>query len=269
MSASLGGLLKDYRLQKNVSQMEIAFALGWKDTARISRIEQGHIEKPDRILIDKICKALELKSQETNRLLFIGGYLPTINEIKHVKSVTNTLIQSWKYPAAIRDFSWRIIHSNEKIFQYYKVDQKQKNYIINNYPSVIEVTFHSEFILNKEFMRNKFFALKRKIFLTTMLKDFKEHQRNRTKDRWYIDFIKKMLGNPLFREIWTQTDNVVDPLLDHVTNFAIKTAFHPNNPNIILTTYLMVTPYREDPRFEIEFYTPANMETFKYFNSLK
>lgn len=46
MSATLGGLLKDYRLQKNLSQLEIAFAMGWKEPSRLSRIEQGKIGNP-------------------------------------------------------------------------------------------------------------------------------------------------------------------------------------------------------------------------------
>ena len=71
MSASLGGLLKDYRLQKNLSQLEIAFSLGWKDTSRLSRIEQGRIDKPQRKLIDKICQIMELKREEKNGDSFV------------------------------------------------------------------------------------------------------------------------------------------------------------------------------------------------------
>jgi len=35
MSATLGGLIKDYRLQKNISQIEIAFVLGWREPSRL------------------------------------------------------------------------------------------------------------------------------------------------------------------------------------------------------------------------------------------
>ena len=65
LQASLGGLLKDYRTQKNITQNEVAFSLGWKDIVRLSNIELG-IEKPTRTLIDEICKALDLKEQEKN-----------------------------------------------------------------------------------------------------------------------------------------------------------------------------------------------------------
>src|SRR3989339_372370 len=254
MSASLGGLLKDYRLQKNVSQMEIAFSLGWKDAARLSRIEQGRVEKPDRKLIDKICRILELKPQEANHLLLIGAYQPLEEEIKKIRKETSHLINNWKYPASIRDFSWRIVHSNDKIFDFYNINDEQRQYIRLHYPSVIEVTFSSHFILNKQSLVNKERADQRKNFLVAMLKDFKYQQRNRTKNKWYIQFVKKMMNNELFRELWMRTDEIIDPDMDLIVNFAIKKAVSPQDPTKILTLYLTIIPYREDPRFEVELY---------------
>src|SRR3989338_2584299 len=115
MSASLGGLLKDYRLQRNIPQMEIAFALGWKDTSRLSRIEQGVVEKPPRELIDSICAALKLTELEKNALLFAGNYLPTKEEIENVRKETEGYIEQFPYPVAIFDFCARNILINKKI----------------------------------------------------------------------------------------------------------------------------------------------------------
>ena len=77
MSATLGGYIKDLRLQKNISQLEIAFALGWKEPSRLSRIEQGKVGNPPRELIDKLIDAMTLSEEEKNQLLVIGNYLPT------------------------------------------------------------------------------------------------------------------------------------------------------------------------------------------------
>jgi len=270
MSASLGGLLKDYRLQKNVSQMEIAFALGWKDGARISRIEQGHIEKPDRDLIEKICLILELKPQESNSLLLVGGFLPTQKEITYIRKKTHSLINSWNYPVGVRDFSWRIIHANSMMIKFHNMNEKQQRFIVDECPSVIEITFNAEYELNNKLLikTNKELS-ERKRFLTTMLKDFKYHQRHRTRERWYVDFVRRMMNNPLFRETWMKTEDIVDPDLDLITNFAIKRVPSPINRNDILSTFIIITPYREDPRFEIEFHIPADTKTFNYFESIK
>ena len=67
INSTLGGLIKDYRLQKGISQLDIAFSLGWKETSRLSRIEQGRTEKPDRELLDKIIRALNLEEEEKNK----------------------------------------------------------------------------------------------------------------------------------------------------------------------------------------------------------
>src|SRR3990167_9002260 len=129
MSASLGGLLKDYRLQKNLSQLEIAFSLGWKDTSRLSRIEQGRIDKPQRKRMDKICQIMELKDEEKNHILLSGGYLPTMEEIENVRKDLHNLLYNWPYPATVRDFSWRIIDSNPHIFNYYNIPKRAQAYI--------------------------------------------------------------------------------------------------------------------------------------------
>jgi len=249
--------------------MEIAFALGWKDTARISRIEQGRIEKPDRKLIVKICKILELKPQESNSLLLVGGFLPTDVEINQVRKKTNALLIGWKYPVGVRDFSWRIIHSNNLMIKFHNINVKQHEFIVKNCPSVIETTFDAEYNLNKKLSKDNINNKERMRFLTTMLKDFKYHQRNRTRDRWFIDFVKKMMNNPLFRETWMKTDGVVNPDLDLITNFALKITPSPTKQNDFLSTFVIITPYREDPRFEIEFHIPADAKTFKYFDSIK
>ncbi len=66
MSATLGGLIKDYRLQKNLSQMEVVFSLGWKEPSRLSRIEQGRVGNPERKMMDRIIVALKLSEEEKN-----------------------------------------------------------------------------------------------------------------------------------------------------------------------------------------------------------
>src|SRR3989344_5584656 len=171
MSASLGGLLKDYRLQKNLSQLEIAFSLGWKDTSRLSRIEQGRIDKPQRKLMDKICQIMKLTKKETNHILLTGSYLPNDDEIKETNSMLHDFIENWPYPAGIRDFAWRIIAVNSKMIRYYNIDKKSLQYLNATHPSILEVTLHTNFKLNKDYAKNNKHD-ERKIFLVKMLRAF-------------------------------------------------------------------------------------------------
>src|SRR3990167_7521054 len=105
MSATLGGYIKDYRLQKNISQLEIAFALGWKEPSRLSRIEQGRVGNPERKMMDRIIAALKLSEEEKNDLLFAGNYLPTNEEIREIRKKIDSTIEKWLYPVIVYDFS--------------------------------------------------------------------------------------------------------------------------------------------------------------------
>src|SRR3989344_6887474 len=115
MSATLGGLLKDYRLQKNISQLEISFAVGWKEPSRLSRIEQGRVGRPKRVLLEKIMDSMKLSQEERNRLLLTGGYMPTDEEVEDIRNKVKKTLDEWKYPAVVLDFTWRIVSQNREM----------------------------------------------------------------------------------------------------------------------------------------------------------
>src|SRR3990167_5288204 len=54
LQASLGGLLKDFRTQKGISQTELCLGLGWKDTYLLEKIELGKNGKPAREIVNRI-----------------------------------------------------------------------------------------------------------------------------------------------------------------------------------------------------------------------
>src|SRR5258706_10528973 len=99
MSATLGGLIKDLRLQKNISQLEIAFALGWKEPSRLSRIEQGKNASPPRFLIENIMDAMKLTEEERYHLLMAGNYMPTDEEVEKARQKINPYLEAWLFPA--------------------------------------------------------------------------------------------------------------------------------------------------------------------------
>lgn len=262
MSATLGGLLKDYRLQKNLSQMEIAFSLGWRDASRLSRFEQGRVENPSRELLDRIIELMGLKEEEKNHLLYTGNYLPTKEEIEEVRKKTDPIIQKWPYPAIVLDFSWRIIRQNKTSLILHKIDSKAKKKIEEELLSVIEILFDPNFAHNKYLKEEEF--KKWHGWLLEVIIHYKYAQKNRTKEKWYVELIKKMMKNELFRKLWKEAQ--LTELDQIVTNYGCKFLISPEDKNKRLNFNFFIVPFLKDPRFNIEFFAPSDIETFKYFS---
>lgn len=247
MSATLGGLIKDYRLQKNLSQIEIAFALGWSEPSRLSRIEQGKVENPSRELIDRICAVLKLEKEEKNQLLLTGSYLPSEEEIAEVREKVNPFLYQWLYPAALFDFSWRIISINEAGKQALLVEQGKK--VREN---ILEVLFDPDFGQNKYLKgsdKEEWYK-----YLVRLMAQFQYRQRSRTKQSWYIRLIRRMMSNEWFRDIWQKA--LLSGEMDVIGNFGRK-AVVTGTKQTPINYYFFVLPVLEDPRFEIELFLPT------------
>jgi transcriptional regulator with XRE-family HTH domain len=263
INSTLGGLIKDYRLQKGISQLDIAFALGWKEPSRLSRIEQGRTEKPPRELLDKIIKAIGLEEEEKNNLLLTGNYLPTEEEIAKIRGAAAEILDDWKYPAYLFDFSWRVLRVNKPLLQAYELTSEHEKYINEAHPHVLELLFHPDFKQNQLLKTPE--AENWKHFLQIALFNFKYEQRNRTKEKWYIDHIKSLMNNDLFRELWVKT-GIKDDLNGILGKFVPKNIIHPDpNKNSLLHFYRFSVPILRDPRFEIELLMPRDQETYTYY----
>ena len=265
MSASLGGLLKDYRLQRNIAQMEVAFALGWKDTSRLSRIEQGVVEKPPRELIDKISKALNLKAQEKNTLLLIGNYLPTKEELEQTRKENEAYLETWPYPAILYDFCWRIILLNKSALRMLSMNKKDKKKAYEVAPSALELVFDPKYVQNQYLKGDEVKVWHTNLF--RFLTHFKNFQKSIIRDKWYMATMKKMMNNDLFRELWTKVQNSEVNFI--TTRFGKKIFVSPEDRNKRLKFNIFVVPLMKDPRFELEFFNPADTETADFFTKSK
>lgn len=262
-NSTLGGLIKDYRLQKGISQLDIAFALGWKETSRLSRIEQGRMEKPSRELLDKIIEAIGLKEEEKNTLLLTGGYLPTEEEILKVRESVKATLSEWPYPAGMIDFSWRLIDGNEHISTLFHLPKAALKNLPKANTRVLELIF------NESLQKTKLTDLNNPgmvQFMRSVLMEFKYEQRHRTKDKWYIDHVRKLMNYDIFRTLWVETkardeENVV------LGKYSTKTFTNPNDPSKLLRFYIFVVPVLQDPRFEVELHTPIDLDTFAFYQS--
>jgi len=261
MSATLGGLIKDYRQQKNIPQMEIAFALGWSEPSRLSRIEQGKVGTPSRTFIDRLATAMRLEEEEKNQLLLVGNYLPSSEEIEHVRSQLHDSIHNWPYPAILYDFSWRVVDANQRVVNIYRHGNGFYSEILKKDITILDVVFSQEYILNQNLTTEE--EKKRHNFLLFMLASYQQIQRNRTKESWYIAQIRRLLPNPIFRELWQEiSTNKIVALIGY---YGQKSVIEPNASGKILNFYFFIESVVKDPRFSVELYVPANVETHAYF----
>lgn len=262
MSATLGGLLKDYRMQKGISQLEVAVAMGWKDGSILSRIEQGATNKPSREAIDNLSIILGLTTSEKNQILYSGNYLPTKDEIIQIRRETDSVLKNWKYPATVYDTSWRIIHENEICkYIYYETDKEAKE-VEENTPNIFEINFGEEYSQYQLGTRVPEDGLEEE--LKQSIIQYKADQKSNQADENINSLIKKLINNKRFREVWEQTQN--NETKNIINNYTYADYVIPaRGPKENLTFHLFNTPLLEDPRINIEFHTPADKKTFEYF----
>lgn len=261
LTTSLGGMIKDYRIQQNMSELEASLAVGWDDNSNLRKIESGEIKKPPRQIIDKLCHALQLKNQEKNQILYTGNYLPTEEEVNKIRKEKKDLLNSWAYPAVLLDFSWRIISENDHNKHLYHYPVKIFEDITNNLPTVIEVLFNPD--LSPYYKLTSQEQKEWRNSLLQILIQFRTVQQRRTKEDWYQNLMKKMIKNDLFRRLWQESLNIK---VNSVTKYSKKIFPMPENPKKRLNMNIFIVPLIEDPRFEIEFHTPSNLDTFLYFS---
>lgn len=248
MSATLGGLIKDLRVQKNISQMEIAFALGWLEPSRLSRIEQGKVVNPPRFFIDQLSLIMKLEDEEKNQLLLAGNYLPNAAEIALIIKDMDPFLDRWPYPALLFDFSWRIVSKNLAFSEIHHLENKK-----TKHEHILENLFDLNYPQNKYLKGNE--LQKWHEYLTKLLAQFQYLQKTRTKEKWYIDLIKKLMGNSLFRELWPKA--LLTKEMELIGNFGYKTVILTTNKQERQNYYFFVMPVIKDSRFQVELYMPA------------
>lgn len=265
MSASLGGLIKDYRLRKNLDQIDLATKLGWKEPSRLSRIEQGVIKRPTRETINRICKALKLSRKETNTILLSGGYLHTKKEIKEIREEIRSFLNNWDYPVAVYDFTWRLIWMNDIGARMTFENTKDFNTALHKLPNVLELNFDPKFSQNK-FGDNETTAglYNEQINSITQYKyELKVHPAQWGKEK----SILKLMKDKNFFKLWTEADDRLDHQL--VSDYTFVDYWIPaRDRKYRLKFHLFNVQMLNDPRISFEFHTPADIDTFKYFEEL-
>lgn len=261
--ATIGGLIKDYRIKKRLSQEEISLAIGWKEATRLSKIEQGRVKKPSREIIEKIITALRLNEHEKGHFLLTGGYLPTDDEVKSVIKNTSKKIDNWKYPAYLMDFSFRWLYTNTATLKIVNYPSSQKNWIQKEKPNFLEFPFFSKEQLPVDIMKGED-AENLKDFKIAQIATFKTENANYEQEDWYKKLILSLMKYEEFRKLWFEVDQGMyhKKLFDY--EYKRITGIYGNKKNSLnfhLTTARLIS----DQRFQVVLYYPADNITFNFF----
>lgn len=253
LTATLGGLIKDYRIKKRLSQMEVSLQIGWKDTSRLSKIEQGRVGKPTRETIDKVIRALGLTDQEKGEFLLTAGYLPTDEEIKKASQEVEQKVNSWPYPAVFIDFSWRCLMVNQATIETFGFPKDFINLVPKLKPNLLELVIAPKELLPVEIFKGDD-EKNLKPFAVAQTAQFKFEQLGREGDGWYKKLIGRLTEDPEFRKIWLNTDSKTyhKKLLD----YEYKIIKWPNNEKPEVRYHVFSSRLISDQRFQITLYLP-------------
>jgi len=255
ITATLGGLIKDYRLKKRLSQMEVSLRIGWQDTTRLSKIEQGRVGKPNRETVDKIIEALKLTEQEKGEFLLVAGYLPTDEEIGKVRREVIGQINNWPYPAVFIDFSWRCLMVNQPTIETFGFPKNFINQVLKIKPNLLEMV-----IAPKQFMPVDIFKgdneKNLKSFPVAQVGQFKFEQLGRENDSWYKKLIGKLTKDERFRKLWQEVDQ--NTYHKKLLDYEYKIIKWPNREKPDKKYHVFSSRLISDQRFQVILYLPVS-----------
>jgi transcriptional regulator with XRE-family HTH domain len=116
--APVGGLIREWRTRRRLSQLELSLAAD-VSTRHLSYVETGR-SKPTAEMILRLAGQLEVPLRERNRLLLAGGYAPVYPErglddpaMAPVRRALRRLITAQQpYPALVVDRHWNLVEAN-------------------------------------------------------------------------------------------------------------------------------------------------------------
>lgn len=264
LTATLGGLIKDFRLKKRLSQQEVSLRIGWKDTTRLSKIEQGRVGKPTLPTIKKVIKALDLDERDTGEFLLTGGYLPTEEEVKDRLKELVKKVEDWPYPAYINDFGWRFLYSNGKNLDVFNLDIKWQARLLKEKPSLLLFPFLPKDVMPVQVFKGED-AANLKPFVMAQVATFKMETFLYQYETWYKKTVQSLMSYPEFISAWaTVTENDYHKKLLDYEYKRIQGIY--NKQELTLNFHVTVARLIKDPRFQVVFYYPADKATaeFKY-----
>lgn len=263
-TATLGGLIKDHRIQKRLSQMEVSLRIGWKDTSRLSKIEQGRVGKPKWETIEKIIKALELSDNERGNILLSSNIIPTKEEIENVIFRLKETIENFKYPLLIVDFQWNTLYFNKLCRSLFKLSDKKYSFLEENNPNWLDALFLHKSFGNVQ-IKAGYTEINMRPFEEYLISHFKFEQHSNTSEKWFRNLLSKLTQDNLFRNLWSRIPASKEE--DHLLyNYEIN-YFTGNwrRKEETLKFHIFAVHPTFDSRFSILFHMPLDEHTYRFY----
>ena len=117
-SQKVGQLLRDWRVRRRMSQLDLATEAGIS-ARHLSFVETGR-SKPSREMVLHLAEHLDVPLRERNPLLLAGGYAPSFQatdfhapEMESVRDAVEKLLRAHEpYPAILVDRKWNLVSAN-------------------------------------------------------------------------------------------------------------------------------------------------------------
>lgn len=255
MQSVLGGLIKAYRLRRGLTQSELSEAIGWRILpSRLSRYEQGLIV-PSRATLEKISKALGLRSDDRGRLFMEAGYVPTDAEVSDTLLWLQPFMDGWKGPAYLTDFSWRFLGCNEPAARILGLQKEELQRLLLKRPTLLDLAFDPRWPVRRQIPEEAFLSFSR-----GQIARFKAQQRDRIGQRWYRKVLRRLMPIPSFSQLWDTTPGELGSALMDYNRMQFKTPFGQ------LDFHTFASAVVSDPRLFVILWLPANAATAKLFS---
>ncbi len=261
MNISLGGLIKTHRINMRLSQFDVVSVIGWKDTSRLSKIEQGRV-KPSRPVVEKIMNALGLDEVARGEFLFAGDYIPTDEDIKRIKEIIQPFLDKWSYPAFLDDLTWRLIAFNKRGLRLYGINEEWAAQIEKMKPNLFELIFSPELakgLIIRDKDNNYWYE-----WAKEKIGQFKVEHHFQSNEPWFQQLMKKLMPLPHFAEMWNEVGyNSYKGIIHRYSYFTILAEPFKKESRLSFNTFVL--PYFRDRRFDIVLYVPADNKTWRFF----
>src|SRR3954452_8353079 len=121
VEAPLGGLLRDWRQRRRLSQLDLALEAGGS-ARHLSFLETGR-SKPSREMVLHLSEQLEVPLRDRNQLLLAAGFAPAYGEqpldapaMAPVRDALDRILKGHEpYPAVVVDRAWDLAAANASI----------------------------------------------------------------------------------------------------------------------------------------------------------
>jgi len=152
--ASFGNLLKHWRNQRGLSQLDLALA-GNVSQRHISFLESGRAN-PSRDMVLQLAAVLDVPLRDQNIMLTAAGFAPIYSqsdlsapEVEPIrKAIEFILRQQEPYPALVMDRYWNLIQSNTAAQQLTNwlvhPEKLQHHFCINGRINLMRLMFHPQ-----------------------------------------------------------------------------------------------------------------------------